>query len=239
MKLNWRVNECHVLVAEAKDVIYYVGPAAVGLWKPSKRVVAFDGKVEIEGAVDGMSLTNAIAWCEKDVERPADASGPAPKFPSTLDAKEWGIGAAKDTGCDWTRAGILKEWFQAALSHGFREGQASVYELVDKAQRSEAAFGPEWAPVTDPLLAESLFPHVKWDPAPPGDEAPKPQSVDEQLVEIEERFVGLESRVMGNSAELSMWGRRIEKLEAKLPSVEEQFALLEARARNWRQRSCE
>lgn len=187
MKLDWEINEFRVLKAKVGEVTYYVAPGAVNLWEPSKRYTAFDGKVATVWPVEGgMSLTNAIAWCERDVERPEGCpaqppamdpvapktSGGMSKFPSTMDAKGWAAGFVKEgvepqdyLGVDSEEA--LVAWFQAALSHGFREGQASVYELVDKAQRSEVAFGPEWAPATDPLLAESLFPNAEGDPAPP------------------------------------------------------------------------
>jgi hypothetical protein len=78
MKLDWEINEFRVLKAKVGEVTYYVAPGAVNLWKPSKRYTAFDGKVEAEGAVDGMSLANAIAWCERDVERPEGCPAPAP-----------------------------------------------------------------------------------------------------------------------------------------------------------------
>jgi len=180
MKLDWEINEFRVLKAKVGEVTYYVAPGAVNLWEPSKRYTAFDGKVATVWPVEGgMSLTNAIAWCERDVERPegcpaqppaADpvapkTSGPVSKFPSTLDAAVWASRCTAWFGA--FKVPDLTEWFDSALAHGFREGQASVYELVDKAQRSEVAFGPEWAPATDPLLAESLFPNAEGDPAPP------------------------------------------------------------------------
>jgi len=80
MKLDWEINEFRVLKAKVGEVTYYVTPGVTSLWKPSKRFIAFDGKVEAEGAVDGMSLANAIAWCERDAERPEEC--PAPKPPS-------------------------------------------------------------------------------------------------------------------------------------------------------------
>lgn len=71
MKLDWRVNECRVLVAKVGEVTYYVAPGVINLWRPHKQYTAFDGKVATVWPVEGgMSLTNAIAWCERDVERP-------------------------------------------------------------------------------------------------------------------------------------------------------------------------
>ena len=71
MKLDWEINNCRVLGAKVGEVTYYVAPGVANLWTPSKRYAAFDGKAATVWPVEGgMSLTNAIAWCERDVERP-------------------------------------------------------------------------------------------------------------------------------------------------------------------------
>lgn len=154
MKLDWRINNCRVLVAEAGAVTYYVAPDVISLWKPKKYSTVSEGKVEAEGAVYGMSLTNAIAWCERDAERPEECpvqppaadpvapkmsgemSGEMSKFPSTMDAEEWGVGAAKGTGGDWTCAKILKDWFQAALSFAYVRGSEETLEKQKLAERA-------------------------------------------------------------------------------------------------------
>ena len=84
MKLDWEINNCRVLVAKVGEVTYYVAPGAVNLWKPKKYSTVSEGKVEAEGAVDGMSLTNAIAWCERDAERPEEC----PALPPSAQAPE-------------------------------------------------------------------------------------------------------------------------------------------------------
>lgn len=71
MKLDWEINEFRVLKAKVGEVTYYVAPGVIDLWRPHKQYTAFDGKAATVWPVEGgMSLTNAIAWCERDVERP-------------------------------------------------------------------------------------------------------------------------------------------------------------------------
>ena len=88
MKLDWEMNEFRVLVAEAGAVTYYVAPGVINLWEPSKRYTTFDGKVATVWPIEGgVPLTNAIAWCERDAERPEECpaqppSAPAPEPPS-------------------------------------------------------------------------------------------------------------------------------------------------------------
>ena len=79
MKLDWEINNYRVLVAEAGAVTYYVAPGAVNLWRPRKQYNAFDGKAATVWSIEGgMSLTNAIAMCERDAERPEGCPAPAP-----------------------------------------------------------------------------------------------------------------------------------------------------------------
>jgi len=100
MKLGWEINECRVLKAKVGEVTYYVAPGVIDLWRPHKQYTAFDGKVVTVWPVEGgMSLTNAIAWCERDVERPERCPAPAPSTqapePSSVEEQienlAWGL----------------------------------------------------------------------------------------------------------------------------------------------------
>ena len=243
MKLDWEINEFRVLKAKVGEVTYYVAPGVIDLWRPHKQHTAFDGKVATVWPIEGgMSLTNAIAWCERDAERPegcpaqppatdpvapkmsSGMSGPVSKFPGTMGAEEWAVGFAGDMlhwslhphADDRPAQERYAEWFQAALSHGFREGQASVYELVDRAQRQRDLYGP----------------------VVPGTQAPEPSSVEEQIEnlawglknemkraaerdnEIAERLGACEARltqfVASKCQELDLRiNGRLKKLEAK------------------------
>lgn len=102
-----------------------------------------------------MSLTNAIAWCERDVERPEGCpaqppamdpvapktSGPVPKFPSTLEAKEWAAGFVKEGVEPQDYLGVDSEetlvaWFQAALSFAYVRGSEETLEKQKLAERA-------------------------------------------------------------------------------------------------------
>ena len=100
MKLDWEINECRVLKAEVGEVTYYVAPGVINLWRPHKQYTAFDGKVATVWPIEGgMSLTNAIAWCERDAERPEGCPAPPPsaQVPEPLSVEEqienlaWGL----------------------------------------------------------------------------------------------------------------------------------------------------
>jgi|BioPla2DNA2_1021312.scaffolds.fasta_scaffold33043_2 hypothetical protein len=180
MKLDWEINECRVLKAKVGETTYFVAPGVVGLWNPRKQTIAFDGRAATIWPVEGgMSLTNAIAWCERDVERPAKCppqpivpdspaaetarkmSGKASKFPSTMDAKSWAVRLKMhNTPESLYSVSQLTEWFQAALSFGYEEGRkagasrtmtASQYLACQ--QMNAAPPSPEAAPPRpeDPL----------------------------------------------------------------------------------------
>ena len=160
MKLEWTIQYGR-LVADrfesmARNVKYVIEPDENG-WG-AKAIRVRDGMKRIDHTPTRMPLQELIEWCEEDAERPAkcpaqpigpDApaaetarkmSGKASKFPGTMDASVWASRCTAWFGA--FKVPDLAEWFQAALSHGFREGQASVYELVDKAQRERDIFGP-------------------------------------------------------------------------------------------------
>ncbi len=77
MKLDWEINEFRVLKAKVGETTYFVAPGVVGLWNPRKQTIAFDGRAAWLAA-SGMSLANAIAWCERDVERSEECPAPPP-----------------------------------------------------------------------------------------------------------------------------------------------------------------
>lgn len=156
MKLDWEINECRVLEAKVGETTYFVFPGAVSLWTPSKQYIGFDGKVATVWPVEGgMSLTNAIAWCERDVERPegcpaqppamdpvapktyGEMSSSASKFPSTMDAKSWAARLKmRNTPESLYSVSQLTEWFAAALQRGYLQG---VGEAEQKQGDREAA----------------------------------------------------------------------------------------------------
>ena len=137
MKLDWEINEFRVLKAKVGEVTYYVAPGVINLWRPSKRYTAFDGKVATVWPVEGgMSLTNAIAWCERDAECPAQPPAQDPetpkmsdkmsKFPSTMDAAVWASRCTAWFGA--FRVPCLHDWFQAALSFAYVRGSEETLE---------------------------------------------------------------------------------------------------------------
>lgn len=141
MKLDWEINECRVLKAKVGEVTYYVAPGVIDLWRPHKQYTAFDGKAATVWPVEGgMSLTNAIAWCERDVERPEGCPAQPPaadpetpkmsdkmsKFPSTMDAAVWASRCTAWFGA--FRVPCLHDWFQAALSFAYVRGSEETLE---------------------------------------------------------------------------------------------------------------
>ena len=151
MKLDWEI-EYGLLKAAVGDAEYRVRQESDGAWQANKKTELPRGcaiaRCSIEGPLGTSSLTNAIAWCEKDAERPAECpaqppaakpnpekmpgemSGTASKFPGTLDAHSWA--SAYEFEEPLMRAGDgarLWPWFQAALSLGFREGREDQKEL--------------------------------------------------------------------------------------------------------------
>lgn len=136
MKLDWEINNCRVLVAKVGEVTYHVAPDVISLWKPKKYSTVSEGKVEADGAVYGMSLSNAIAWCERDAECPAQPPAQDPetpkmsdkmsKFPSTMDAAVWASRCTAWFGA--FRVPCLHDWFQAALSFAYVRGSEETLE---------------------------------------------------------------------------------------------------------------
>lgn len=190
MKLDWEINEFRVLGAKVGEVTYYVAPGVANLWTPSKRYAAFDGKAATVWPVEGgMSLTNAIAWCERDVERPegCPAQPPAadPAAPKTsgemsgktssplgsFDARVW---AKKFMRCNnglsgpfvsshvWVDEETMVGWFANALMRGYDE-------------RRSRENG--WQKFTRDTYAEFLAKNPY--PPPPSAQAPEPPSVEE------------------------------------------------------------
>lgn len=157
------------------------------------------------------------------------------KFPSTLEAPVWASRCTAWFGA--FKVPDLTEWFQAALSHGFREGQAAVYDLVDKAQRERDCFGPvvpgTQAPepdLVDPewlrqscISAEDRIHRLKSVVGKLKVDVLRGLKLSNDRIGVLEsksggdwskRLASLEARVMGIQSELPMWGRRIEALEA-------------------------
>lgn len=174
MKLDWEINNCRVLVAKVGEVTYCVAPGAVNLWEPSKRYTAFDGKVATVWPVEGgMSLTNAIAWCERDVERPegCPAQPPAmdPVAPKTsgemssktssplgsFDARVW---AKEFMRCNNGLSGpfvsshvrvdeeTMVGWFANALMRGYDERRSREGEIKQKELSDRIDKQPEPGP---------------------------------------------------------------------------------------------
>lgn len=209
MKLNWEINNCRVLVAKVGEVTYHVAPDVISLWKPKKYSTVSEGKVEAEGAVYGMSLTNAIAWCEKDAERPegCPAQPPAmdpvapktsdgvPKFPNTLDASVWASRATAWFGA--FKVPDLTEWFDAALARGYREGREDKQDLLDcftPHQLHNMASGGKSNQAAELLEAEeagrrlTLNQHrarYRMNAASPSTQVPEPPSVEDRLARLE------------------------------------------------------
>ena len=114
---------------------------------------------------------------------------------------------------------------------GFREGQASVYAQADAAQRERDLYGPvvpgtqapEPPSVEDRLADLERRANVDW--SMPGNIVRNDSLITfsklnnvklaaaKRFEELEKRLGDLEARTMGISAELPMWGRRIEELE--------------------------
>lgn len=98
---------------------------------------------------------------------------------------------------------------------GFREGQASVYELVDRAQRQRDLYGP----------------------VVPGTQAPEPPSVEERLADLERRANvdwSMPGNIVRNDSLITFSklnnvklaaAKRFEELEKRLGDLEEQTAL--------------
>ncbi len=173
MKLDWEINNCRVLVAKVGEVTYYVAPDVISLWKPKKYSTVSEGKVEVEGAVYGMSLTNAIAWCERDAERPegCPAQPPAmdPVAPKTsgemsgktssplnsFDARVW---AKEFMRCNNGLSGpfvsshvrvdeeTMVGWFANALMRGYDERRSREGEIKQKELSDRIDKQPEPGP---------------------------------------------------------------------------------------------
>ena len=277
MKLDWEINECRVLTAVAGEDTYFISPGVVNLWNPHKQNIAFDGVAGVVRPIEGgMSLANAIAWCERDAECPAQppAAKPDPvktpgemsgEFPLGLNPGKWAIGVSKLVGVGWTQACILKLWFKEAMSRSRAEGEAAAYKEIDAAQRKRDIFGPGLGTAADlarPVTQVDMEQHVakalaesrgcdearlclleeslkktqyNWNADLKGLRErlekleaqfadtrmclhDRIEDVDGDNNELYKRLSDLEARVMGNSAELPMWGRRVEELESVVRS---------------------
>lgn len=236
MKLDWEINEFRVLGAKVGDVTYYVAPGVANLWTPSKRYAAFDGKAATVWPVEGgMSLTNAIAWCERDVERPegCPAQPPAadPAAPKTsgemsgktssplgsFDARVW---AKEFMRCNNGLSGpfvsshvqvdeeTMVGWFANALMRGYDE-------------RRSRENG--WQKFTRDTYAEFLAKNPY--PPPPSAQAPEPPSVEERLAHLKGQSLD------DLRDEFKRLKREVAALRPEPPSVEERLAALEERVK--------
>lgn len=100
-------------------------------------------------------------------ETSGEMSGKTSKFPDTMDARDWAARSAKAISGGWGDAVALREWFQAALSHGFREGQAEVYRLRNLARggKSERAIKLVYPLKKDDRTGNPMF-NPEWVEAP-------------------------------------------------------------------------
>lgn len=215
MKLDWRINNCRVLGAKVGEVTYYVAPGVVNLWTPSKRYAAFDGKAATVWPVEGgMSLTNAIAWCERDAELEAlsHAAHVELNVAQTLEAE---AAEARTLALNryraWYRMNAAPPSPQAPEPPSVEERAAdlkgqSLDDLRDELKRLKrevAALRPEPPSVEERLAA--LEERVKW--------SPDSRLVEGRLKELESRLTQLiASKCQALDLRIN---ERLKKLEAK------------------------
>ena len=127
----------------------------------------------------------------------------ASKFPGTLAAEVWASRCTAWFGA--FKVPDLAEWFQAALSHGFREGEAAAYKEIDKAQIQRDLYGP----------------------VVPGTRAPEPPGVEERLPRCEAERGGQRGRL--DACECRTLGLDAPSLKASCDRAENRIHYLEKR----------
>ena len=168
MKLDWRI-EYGVLKAAGCVANYEVSLGDRGWHAQAKYPVpatprSWSGFVTEGALATGDGLAKYLDWCEKhdtmmlagrseecpaqpdaneDLAKEMPGGMSASKFPGTMDAKDWCLGAAKDVGADLTRAKVLREWFQAALSFAYVRGSEETLEKQKLSERPNHVPGPK------------------------------------------------------------------------------------------------
>jgi hypothetical protein len=203
-----------VLGAKVGEVTYYVAPGVVNLWAPSKRYAAFDGKAATVWPVEGgMSLTNAIAWCERDAELEAlsHAAHVELNVAQTLEAEAAARTLALNRYRAWYRMNAAPPSAQAPKAQSAEERAADlkgqslddIRDGLKRLKREVAAMRPEPPSVEERLAA--LEERVKW--------SPDSRLVEERLMEFESRltqFVASKCQAL-----YLRINERLKKLEAK------------------------
>lgn len=260
MKLDWEINECRVLKAKVGETTYFVSPGAMSLCTPSKQYIGFDGKVATVWPVEGgMSLTNAIAWCERDVERPEECpaqpivpdapaaetarkmSGKASKFPSTMDAKSWAARLKmRNTPESLYSVSQLTEWFAAALQRGYLQGVGEAEQKQgdrEAAMRRFLALAPatrekflEVAMAETPARTMTASQYLAWEQM----NAAPPSTQAPEPSSVEERAADLKGQSLDDlRGELKRLKREVAALRPKPQSVEDRLARLESELSEW------